>query len=99
MKHDELYQVLCGGPRNTITTFWYKASEALAVDAEGPRLFSAGKRKNLMRGVRQLAAVFLLEAMVLGSAVGSWGQWLPAFYGTSRPDVWEIFGGHAKRRW
>ena len=60
------------------------------------RLSCKGQRKqNVMTGVRHLAAVYLLEAVVTLSAFWG-GQWMSRMYGTSRPDVWEIFGGHAE---
>ena len=56
-----------------------------------------GMRRGLLSSVRHLAAVFLLEALVLGAHVhGMGGQWMSRVYGTSRPDVWEVFGGHSE---
>jgi len=27
------------------------------------------------------------------------GAWIPHMYGTTRPDLWEVFGGHAEISW
>ena len=49
----------------------------------------------MLKGVRHLAAVFLLEAVVFMSAAACWGgQWMTRAYGTTRPDLWEVYGDH-----
>ena len=76
------------GPRDILTTVWYgKRTE--------PR--KAKVRHNLLKGVRTVAAVFLLEALVLLSAGAQWsGSWTQSLYGTGQADVWEVFGNHSQ---
>ena len=58
---------------------------------------SGKTRWNLMQSVRRLAAVLLLEATVFMSVFNTWGgAWMQQMYGTIRPDVFEVFGGHAE---
>ena len=49
----------------------------------------------MMKGIRTVAATFLLEAMVLLAAGATWqGSWSQRMYGTGIADVWELFGTH-----
>ena len=41
--------------------------------------------------------MFLLESVVMTNAARAWGgAWMERMHGTSRPDVLEVFGGHAE---
>ena len=50
-----------------------------------------------MACIVHLAAVYLLEASAYGTHLQTkGGQWMERMYGTSRPDIWEVFEGHAE---
>ena len=73
-------------PSDIKTTVWY----GQLTTKPKPKL-----QRNLLKGIRSVAAVFLLEAMVLMSAGAQWsGSWTQRMYGTGQADVWEVFGGH-----
>ena len=59
------------GPTDLKTTFWFRSgSVSDSVEQDLPqRVFQAETRKSMLGGVRQLSALFLLEAMVLGTMV------------------------------
>ncbi len=51
----------------------------------------------LINNTSQLAAVFLLEATEFASAATrGGGAWITHMCGMPRPEVWEVFGGHAE---
>ena len=71
-------------PADIKTTVWY----GQLTTKPKPKL-----QRNLLKGIRSVAAVFLLEAMVLMSAGAQWsGSWTQRMYGTGQADVWEVFG-------
>ena len=95
----ELHRKIPGGPRDVLTCLWFSSeSPQLAVHKNKRHKRLSGKtRWNLMQSVRRLAAVFLLEATVFMSVCNTWGgAWMQQMYGTIRPDVFEVFGGHAE---
>ena len=104
--HDDLYGDIPEAPRNITSTYWYLADSDNTTDtkhladsasAKKTKRPSEGTRMNLMKGIRYVTAVFLLEAMVMSVAATAFaGNWSQAIYGTTRPDVVELFGGHAE---
>ena len=81
------------GTTNITTTVWYG----------DPQNNTRGKEKslphklhrNLMKGARYAAAVFLLVAMVMMMAgTNTASGWTGRMYGTSSADIWEVFGTH-----
>ncbi len=55
-------------------------------------------RPAFVHGLQQLAAVFLLEAAAIMTTLWATptGFWMDRWHGTTRPDMWEIFGGHSE---
>ena len=56
---------------------------------------TTGFKRNMMKGIRTVAATFLLEAMVLLVAGATWqGPWSQRVYDTGITDAWELFATH-----
>ena len=73
--------------RGAITTMVWHGKSATPTNKEKK------VKRNLVKGARSIAAVFLLEAMVLLSAGTCWASaWTQKMYGTGMADIWEIYG-------
>ncbi len=86
----EFQKVIPNGPVDIKQTVWYGNVPDMPSTKPKSRVL-----KNLFKGIRSVAAIFLLEALVLMSATSQWsGAWTQKLYGTGQADVWEVFGSH-----
>ena len=79
----------------------YQSESQHPNDTDGDRHHKNASRARAghkrLSGVRHLASLFLLEAIVFVTAAGVWGgSWMRRVHGTTRPDVWELFGEHSQ---
>jgi len=95
---EELFKEIPDGPKTIKTTFWYEKQETPQLQRpKHVRKMTPKARHSMMAQVWQVTAVLLMEALTYSTIASQWGgAWMQKMYGTARPDVWEIFGGHAE---
>ena len=80
---------------STSSTSTLATSSSTDIETELPT--TKRSRPAFVYGVKQLVAVFLLEAVIMTSmCAATGGLWDKSWHGTTLPDVWEIFGGHSE---
>ncbi len=88
------------GLTNTSTQVLQRLTSDKTADEEKVQKYNHQSRPTLVNNIAQLAAVFLLEAAALRRSVRVYqGAWLLHVYEASRPDLREVFGGHAEISW